>query len=454
MAVDGLGSLVIQTTLVLDSPVQSQAAAPSAQLVRAIGRWSLIALVVNSTIGGGIFGLPSSVAAQTGRSSPLAVLLAGLAIGIIIACFAEVSSRFDSAGGPYLYSRIAFGPAVGLQTAWMLWLAQVAAQAANANVLIAYLGEFWPDATSALTRFLLITVIIGVLASINFYGVKAGTRVNNVFTVAKILPLLAVVGMGLILLPGHRHAAIAAAAIPSGAWFKAVLILFFGIGGFESALAPMSEAKNPRRDAPIALIVGVISCTALYALVVWVVVSTLPDPAHSTRPLAEVARIFSGSTGAALVSIGAVTSVYGILSAKILAMPRVAFALGEQGDLPRVFAAVHSRFRTPYVALFAWTFWAFAVAGRFEWNLTLSAVARLFYYGAICAALPVLRRKQPNQARLRLPAGPVFSSLGVIICLALLSQVDFSQAMILGVTTVLALANWLWARTPARKATP
>jgi len=129
-------------------------------------------------------------------------------------------------------------------------------------------------------------------------------------------------------------------------------------------------------------------------------------------------------------------------------MPRVAFALAEQGDLPGVFASVHSRFRTPYVALFAWTLclWAFAVAGRFEWNLTLSAVARLFYYGAICAALPVLRRKQPDQARLRLPAGPVFSTLGVVICVALITQVDFSQAMILGVTMVLALANWLWAR--------
>jgi basic amino acid/polyamine antiporter, APA family len=439
---------VIQTDPVPNSPVQSQAAAPSAQLVRAIGRWSLIALVLNSTIGGGVFGLPSSVAAQTGRSSPFAVLLAGLAIGIVIACFAEVSSRFDSAGGPYLYSRIAFGRAVGLQTAWMLWLAQVAAQAANVNVLIAYLGEFWPDASSPLTRFLLITLLIGFLASINFYGVKAGTRVNNVFTVAKILPLLAVVGMGLILLPGHSHAAIAVSAVPARAWFKAVLILFFGIGGFESALAPMSEAKNPRRDAPIALIVGVISCTALYALIVWVVVYTLPDPAHSARPIAEVARIFVGPTGAALVSISAITSVYGILSAKILAMPRVGFALAEQGDLPRVFASVHPRFRTPYVALFAWTLclWAFAVAGRFEWNLTLSAVARLFYYAAVCAALPILRAKQPGQARFRLPAGPMFSTLGVIICAALITQVDFSQAMILGVTTVLALANWLWAR--------
>ena len=419
-----------------------------AQLVRAIGRWSLIALVINSTIGGGIFGLPSSVAALTGTSSPLAVVLAGLCLGVIIACFSEVSSRFDSAGGPYLYSRVAFGRAAGLQTAWMLWLAQVAAQAANANLLIVYLGEFWPAATNPLTRFVLLTVLIGFLAAVNFYGVRAGTRVNNVLTVAKILPLLAVVAAGLILLPGHTHAAMTAPPIPQRAWLKAVLILFFGIGGFESALAPMSEAKNPRRDAPIAIIASVISSTALYALILWVVVSALPDPAHSTRPLADVARIFAGPTGAALVAIGAIVSVYGILSAKILAMPRVAFALAERGDLPRIFAAVHPRFRTPYVALFAWTLciWAFALAGRFEWNLTLSAVARLFYYAVICAALPVLRRKHPGQARLNLPAAPLFAALGVLICLVLLTQVNFGQSMILGVTILLALANWLWAR--------
>jgi amino acid transporter len=251
-------------------------------------------LVVNSSIGGGIFGLPSSVAALTRRSSPIAALLAGLGLAIIIACFAEVSSRFDSAGGPYLYSRIAFGRAVGLQTAWMLWLAQLAAQAANANLLIVYLGEFWPSATSSLMRSLLLTALIGLLAAINFYGIKAGTRVNNVLTMAKLLPLLEVVTMGLILHSSHGHAGIVSSAIPSTSWLKAVLILFFGIGGFESALAPMSEAKNPRRDAPIALGAAVALCTALYAVILWVVVSTLPDPASSARPLADVARIFAG----------------------------------------------------------------------------------------------------------------------------------------------------------------
>ena len=435
----------------LDSSVELQATAPSARLVRTIGRWSLIALVVNSSIGGGIFGLPSSIAALTGRYSPLAALLAALCLSIIIACFAEVSSRFENAGGPYLYTRVAFGRAVSLQTAWMLWLAQLAAQAANANLLIVYLGEFWPTATSSLMRSLLLTVLIGLLAAVNFIGVKAGTRVNNILTVAKLLPLLALAAVGLILHPGHGQGAIVASAIPSSAWLKAVLILFFGLAGFESALAPMSEAENPRRDAPIALGAAILLSTALYASILWIVVSTLPHPESSSRPLADVARVFAGSAGAALVSIGAVASVYGILSAKILAMPRLAFALAEHGDLPRILAAVHSRFQTPYVSLLVWTFclWGFALAGRFEWNLTLSAVARLFYFGAVCAALPVLRRKYSGQARLSIPAGPLFSTLSVIICLVLLTQVDLGQAMILWVTILLALANWLWARNKA-----
>ena len=129
-------------------------------------------------------------------------------------------------------------------------------------------------------------------------------------------------------------------------------------------------------------------------------------------------------------------------------MPRVAYALAEQGDLPRVIALVHSRFpdslcRTVCEDVLHL---GFAVSGRFEWNLTLSAVARLFYYGAVCAALPVLRRKQVGEARFEVPAGPVFSALGVIICVALLTQVDFNQIMILAVTMLLAFLNWVWAR--------
>ena len=176
----------------------------SRQLVRAIGRWSLTALVVNSIIGSGVFGLPSTCGRpDLGKFSPLAVLLAGVGMGVIFGCFAEVASQFQQAGGPYLYARAAFGRGMGIQMAWMLFLGQAAAPAANANLFVIYLGEFWPHATDPLPRALILTILVGVLAFINVRGVRAGTQVSNFFTAAKLLPLFAVIGMGLFVLHAH-----------------------------------------------------------------------------------------------------------------------------------------------------------------------------------------------------------------------------------------------------------
>jgi amino acid transporter len=226
------------------------------------------------------------------------------------------------------------------------------------------------------------------------------------------------------------------------------LLLVFAYGGFETALAPMSEAKDPRRDAPFALFTALIICTVIYALIQWVVIGVLPDPAHSERPLADVARVAVGSFGAALVAVGALISFYGYLSAKILGMPRVTYALAEQGDFPKAFAAIHPRFHTPYVSIlvFSALVWAFALSGEFKWNVTLSAVARLLYYAVCCAALPVLRRKQPGTASFRLPAGNLLAALAVLICAVLLTQVDFGQSLIVGATITLGLLNWLAVR--------
>ncbi|MGO9165403.1 MAG: APC family permease [Candidatus Sulfotelmatobacter sp.] len=422
--------------------------APRHELIRAIGRWSLVALVVNSIIGSGVFGLPSTVAALIGNYSPYAVLAAGAGMSVIIGCFAEVASRFQQAGGPYLYARVAFGRLMGIQTAWMLWLGQVAAPAANANLFVIYLGEFFPHAKNPLPRALILTALVGLLTVINIRGVRAGTQVSNLFTAAKLVPLFAVIVLGLFALQ-HHHWNIAAAPMASPStsqWLKAMLLLVFAYGGFETALAPMSEARNPRRDAPFALFTALAVCTVIYALIQWVVVGVLPDAAHSQRPLADVARLAVGSVGAALVAVGALISFYGYLSAKILAMPRVPFALAEQGDLPKAFAAVHRRFHTPYVSIlvFAALVWGLALIGDFKWNVTLSAVARLLYYGVGCAALPILRRKQPEgaNAMFQLPAGNFFAVLGVILCVILVTRVDFGQSLILFATIALAFVNW------------
>jgi amino acid transporter len=371
-------------------------------------------------------------------------------MGTIFGCFAEVASRFQQAGGPYLYARAAFGRAMGIQVAWMLCLGQIAAPAANANLFVIYLGEFWPHATDPLPRALILTVLVGVLASINVRGVRAGTQVSNFFTAAKLVPLFAVIALGLFALHAHPGgiSTHAPAVVRTNQWLRAVLLLVFAYGGFETALAPMGEAKDPRRDAPFALFAALLTCTVLYALIQWVVVGLLPDAAHSTRPLADVARIAVGAFGAALVAVGALVSFYGYLSAKILGMPRVTYALAEQGDFPKVFASIHPRFHTPYVSIlvFAALVWAFALSGEFKWNVTLSAVARLLYYAVCCAALPVLRRKQPGKAGFRLPAGNVLAVVAVLMCAALVTRVDFGQSLIVAATIALGLLNWFAVR--------
>ena len=418
-------------------------------LVRAIGRWSLAALMVNSIIGSGVFGLPSVVAGLVGSVSPLAVLLAGAAIAVIMACFAEVASQFTETGGPYLYARAAFGRLMSIQVGWISWLVRLTGSAASANIFVTYLGEFWPHATQPVPRFVILTLLVGILAAVNYRGVWAGTQVSNAFTVAKLLALgIVCVAGALYLIGANRMIPAATSTADTNAWLKAMLLLIFAYGGFEAALTPMREAKDPRRDAAFALFVALLTVTLVYTLIQWVVVGILPDPAHSDRPLAAAARIIMGRGGAALVAVGALVSTYGLLSANTLAAPRLTFALAERGDFPSIFAAVHPRFRTPYfsILVFAVLTWLLALLGSFSWNVTLSAVARLFYYALVCAALPVLRKKQPGAAMFRLSGGPFFAVLGVGICLVLITQVNLSGSLILLATVVVALVNWVLVR--------
>ncbi|MEY2413373.1 MAG: hypothetical protein QOD84_1979 [Acidobacteriaceae bacterium] len=424
----------------------------NAGLARVIGRWSLAALMVNAVIGSGVFGLPSDLAKLLGRNAIWAVLFAAVAVGIVMACLAEVASQFTQAGGPYLYARVAFGRFVGIEMGWMLWLTRLTSPAANANLFVIYLGEFWPAATHPIPRLCILTALIAAITFANFRGTKTGTRMSNIFTVAKLVPLFLVAFAGLLYIVIHHT------VMPSGGegasahtWLKAILLMVFAYGGFETGLTPMGEAKDPRRDAAFGLLIALITCAFLYTAIQWVVLGVLPDPAHSERPLADVARIIFGPWGAALIAVGAIVSVYGYLSANVLATPRITFALAERGDFPAIFRAIHPKFRTPYfsILVFALLVWALAILGSFTWNVTLSAVSRLFYYGLGCAALPVLRKKQPGLALFRLPGGVIFSVIGATVCAVLITGVDRSGFRILLGTAIVAAVNWLLVRKRA-----
>lgn len=418
-------------------------------LVRAIGRWTLAGLVLNAAIGSGIFGLPSLVSEHVGRAAPLAYLLAALGVGIIMACFAEVGSQFREAGGPYLYTREAFGRFAGIQIAWVAWLVRLTAAAANTNLFITYLSEFWPSASERFYRLLVITLVLGIPAAINYRGVKSGARMSNFFIIAKLLPLtfFALVGFAFFR-AGLPSLFPSVSGAPVGAWLDAILVLVYAYGGFEVGLFPMGEAKDPRRDVPFALLVGFVVMVALYMLIQIGVQAGLAAPETSERPLADAASVLVGRWGGAFITLGALISIYGYLGAMMLNVPRLTYALAERQDFPPFFARVHSDFRTPHVSIiiFCALVWALSLAGSFKWNLILSAVARLFTYAATCAALIPLRRKISGESAFRLPAGKWLAVAGTAFCLVMVTRMDLSALIVVAVTFTAGLANWLWVR--------
>lgn len=415
-------------------------------LVRAMGRWTLVALVLNGIIGSGIFGLPDDVARLVGPAGLWAYALAAAGIGVIMAVFAEVSSQFRDAGGPYLYARATFGRFAGIQMGWFTWLVRLTSAAANANLFVIYLGEFWPAATTAILRGSVLTVIIGALAVVNVRGVRAGAGASNVLTIAKLVPLGLFIVLGLLL--SDRAVTPTAVTAGAAAWFQASLALVFAFGGFEAALVPMAEAKNPRRDAPFALFTALIAVTVIYSLVHLVSMYSVQDLAASERPLADAARAFLGDGGAALISVGAMVSTFGWLAGSFVNVPRLTYAFAEQGDFPKAFGAVHAKFRTPVVSIvvYALLVWALAVYGSFIWNAILSAVGRLFTYAAVCAALPALRRRLPDADAFRLPMGTALAAAGMVICLLLVMQMSGQHVRIVALVASIATVNWWFAR--------
>jgi amino acid transporter len=423
----------------------------AAQLVRAIGRWSMAALVLNAVIASGVFGLPAVIAGHLGTASPWAYLVAAAGMAAIMACFAEVASRFREAGGPYLYARVAFGRFAGIQMGWLAWLVRISAAAANANLFVSYLAEFWKQAEEPSVRVPILALFLGTLAAVNTRGVSAGASQSNLFATVKLLALSSfILAGGFFLLSSRGSPAPVQLAVAGGAsgWLEAVLLLVYAYGGFEAALIPMAEAKNPQRDAPFALFTALVVCTAVYTLVQVVVLGTLADAAQSQRPLADAARVFLGAKGASLIAAAGLLSLYGYMAASMLNAPRLTYALAERGDFPSFFAAIHPRFHTPHVSIatFYGLVLALAAAGSFERIATLSAVARLFTYGMVCAALLHLRRTQEEPPAFRLPAAPAVVAMGILFCVVVASRMGLHEAEIVGVTVALAVANWLWVR--------
>ena len=412
-----------------------------------MGRWTVTALVVNAIIGSGIFGLPSVIAGAVGPASPWAWLIGAAANAVIIVCFAEVASRFTGAGGAYLYARASMSRLAAIVVGWLAYLTRLSAVAAGANLFTVNLAEFFPTVEREPVRVALLTVVMGGFAAVNYRGARGGARLSNAFTVAKLVPLAVFVAAGAAFL-ALRDPATGPPPAPERDWLGALLLIGFAYGGFDGAMLAMSEAREPRRDAPFALAAAIVFLAVLYTGIQLLVNGALADPAASQRPLADAARVFLGAPGAALLAVGAIVSVVGFLSANFFNAPRLTFALSEHRDAPAALGRVHPRFRTPHVSivLFAALVWALAVYGNFQWNATLSAVARLFVYGSTCLTLIVLRRTQPGAAWLRVPGGPVLAAVGIGFCALLATRMGRAELVTILAVTGLGVVHWLMVR--------
>jgi APA family basic amino acid/polyamine antiporter len=394
------------------------------QLRRELGRWDLTAIGINQVIGGAVFAMPAALAALIGGWSPFLIVGVGLASLLIAATFAEVGSRFDATGGPYLYTKAAFGRFAAFEVGWMQWFTRVASWASVINVLVASLGFYWPAVTAGFARTLLLTGIIAALALINILGIRQSAWVVNALTIGKLVPLALFIAVGLTQLgPGgfELHGLPAADELS-----RSALLLIFAFGGYEVIPVPAGESKDPQRTVPFALIMTIVVVTIVLTLTQIVALGVLPSLPASKTPLADASALMMGATGAAIITLGAVLSTLGNNMGQALSGSRSLFALAEHGDVPRVFAQVSSRFGTPVVAILvtAAISLVLATTGSFVTMAQASAVSRLIVYVATCAA--ALRLRSPRFAgvvpepKVRVPLGPVIPVLAILIALAIL----------------------------------
>lgn len=420
------------------------AAAPDATtrptLLRVIGRWTLTAIVINSVIGSGIFGLPSTIAGLVGAWSPLAMMLAGISLFTVILCFAEVGSRFDTSGGPYLYAREAFGPAVGFHMGWLHVWTRLFSGAALLNVLVAYIAVLLPWLGTPVGRAVVMIVGMLIVTVVNVIGVRQGAWTVNFFTVAKLLPLGVLLVVGLANLRGD---VLATQVVTHMEWTSAVLLLVFAYGGFESAAIAAGETRDPKRDTPFAITVAMLLVTVIYTLVQLAVIGVVPNAAGERAPVAAALGNVLGTAGSTLGAVAVVLSVYGWLSGFALATPRILHAMAERGELPAMFARVHPTFRTPHVSILVNSalLLVLAVGSSFAHAATVSVITRLVFFAVTCAALMIFRRRA-GPAPFTIPGGPVIPVLGIAFCIYLLSTRTLAQAWLLPILVLAAAVVW------------
>jgi len=422
-------------------------------LLRAVGRWQILGLSINSVVGSGVYLLPATAFALLGPFSVWGVLVAGATVSLLVLCYAKAASYFEQQGGSALYAREAFGPFAGFQVGWTIWLTRVATAASLSNGLADAVARFWPAAGGGGGRIAVIAGSLLLLTAINIVGVRQAAQLSLALVVGKLLPLVLFVCIGVF----HIDWDLAFGTRTGGTLDlrhtgQAALLLLFAYAGFENLSVAAGEYRNPRRSVPFALVTMIVLVTVMYAAVQLVAQGTLPGLADSSTPVADAAAMFGGEGLALLLTVGAALSILGTSHATLLLGPRFLHTLAADGYGPRALARVHPGFRTPAIAIAVQCALALALAlsGSFVQLALLSMVTRLLAYITTSASVLVLRRRHGDPpGSWRLAGGPLIPLAALALSLALLLSASPAHLIAVGIAIGIGSVFYLFPRRDA-----
>lgn len=412
----------------------------SEKLPRTVGFWGAALLPVNGMIGSGIFALPAIMVAAVGNFAPWMMLVGALIMLPLVLVFAALSTRYDSHGGPVLYAHEAFGSFAGFQSGWMRYASGVVAIAANTHVAVAYLAALFPVLENPTLRSLTVVGFIIFTTGINLIGMRGSVRTLGLMTVIKLTPLLLFIVLGLF-----SYDPLVGFSLPQFSQFESVVLLtFYAFMAFENGTFAAGELRNPKRNIPLALITTLAAVAVFYMLVIWTYLAINPTVSGDTSALAAAANELAGQTGVIIISLAAAFSIGANTLSGGIVIPRMTFGMAERGDLPKIFAHVSKKFKTPDASILFYGGFAvvFSLWAGFATLAVASTLSRLVMYLLSALALPVLNRKNnENASTWHLPV----AAIAVLSTLWVASQASAEAFKMLGFIFVFGTALYFIA---------
>ncbi|HKV96477.1 MAG TPA: amino acid permease, partial [Gammaproteobacteria bacterium] len=371
-------------------------------LPRRLGLTTGTAVVVGVIIGSGIFRVPSPIAAVAGNITGIALvwILGGLVALFGALSVAELAAMYPAAGGPYVYLREAYGRPLAFLFGWMWLLTTPISWAAQSLIFAEYLAFFVP--LSVTLEHVIAAVLIVLVAAANYRSVKLGAIIQNLSTGAKVLAIVGLSAAIFLLAPGGVHNPLHAETLGVAKWSGigiGLVAALWAYDGWENLTTLSGEVRNPQRNLPLALIVGVLVVLVVYILINAAYLRALPLPqlAASKSIASDAATVVMGRAGASVVGALVMLSVFGTLNGSILSSPRVFYAMAEDGLFFKSVGKIHPRFQTPHVAIvFSWALAIVFVFCREFLDLAEAYVLGIWPFLALSViGLFVLRRREP-----------------------------------------------------------